>query len=60
MKDEMMPFGSMANSYGLANHGSCPPIDKFLEDMKELMVLAKQFCEPKQNDTTRKEIQLPE
>jgi hypothetical protein len=50
MKDAMMPFGSMCNSYGLVNKGSNKPTEEFLEDMKQLMDLAEEFCQPKQND----------
>lgn len=60
MKDEMMPFGSMCNSYGLANKGSCPPIDKFLEDMDEIMERAIKYCRPTKNEPTRSEIKIPE
>jgi hypothetical protein len=60
MKDAMMPFGSMANSYGLVNRGKCPPIDEFLEDMRELMELAEEFCQSKQtNDNQPKDFELP-
>ncbi len=62
MKDAMMPFGSMANSYGLVNRGSNKSIEEFLEDMNKLMELAEEFCQPRpqKNDTPRSEITLPE
>jgi len=60
MKDAMMPFGSMANSYGLVNRGSSKSTEEFLEDMKQLMELAEEFCQPKKiNDTNRKEVEVP-
>lgn len=56
----MMPFGSMANSYGLVNRGSSKSTEEFLEDMKQLMELAEEFCQPKQiNDINRKEVKVP-
>jgi len=59
MKDALMPFGSMANSYGLVNRGSNKSTEYFLEDMKKIMELAEEFCQPKQNDTKPKDFELP-
>ena len=44
-----MAFGSMANSYGLANEGKGISIENFKKDMSELFKLAQEFTKQSLN-----------
>ena len=47
MKEFFMPFGSLANSYGLVNYGKAIPTEKFIEDMRKIKEFAVEITEDK-------------
>jgi hypothetical protein len=51
MKEFFMPFGSLANSYGLVNYGKAIPTEKFIEDMRKIKEFAVEITEDKRAGT---------